>query len=48
MIDDAEARGALQKDAVIIEPTSGNTRYRACIRRGGARLPPDPSPCPKP
>ena len=25
MIDDAEARGALQKGAVIIEPTSGNT-----------------------
>lgn len=25
MLDDAEARGVLQKDSVIIEPTSGNT-----------------------
>ena len=29
MLDDAEARGLLKPGAVIIEPTSGNTRHRA-------------------
>ena len=39
MIDDAEATGKLQPGSVIIEPTSGNDRYRSGVRRRRPRLP---------
>ena len=35
MIDDAEKRGVLKKNSVIIEPTSGKYRYRTCISMCG-------------
>lgn len=33
MIEDAEKRGVLKEGSVIIEPTSGNTRYRSGVHR---------------
>ena len=33
MLEDAQRRGVLKAGSVIIEPTSGNTRYRSGVHR---------------
>lgn len=38
MIDDAEAKGLLNKDSVIIEPTKRQHGNRSCVGRRGARV----------
>lgn len=38
MLDDAEVTGKLNPDSVIIEPTSGQHRYRSCFCGNSQRL----------